>query len=359
MKRIIFATVLLAGLPASFPAAAQFQTGLKQNTNQTTDNITNTTDDIARAYDNSTYRSQRRVNDLFSGDGFTRQVNRVVNDGTDAVTGIVDDVVDDATDTVMEPIEDAVDSVGQTISCNIVGGGLSAAAGAITAIWNSGKATYGAQLAQWMTQTASNYCQGKQLATAKLQLATDRRILEYERRNNASGTADNRDGLNGMMGRSLPGMAAGGFLMNEGRIADEYNLSYPAIFEPMTPAELVAADQQFKAQERQTRILSLQIQNRSVLEQAQSIRRARDYAAEGRAGKGIRSELQAANAIQGEQLAALNSLTAATVGAQRAQIEEKMRTEALQQAANASADYFMSNLGQCQNCDINQSFLAN
>jgi hypothetical protein len=351
-KLALVAVVVVGGVS---PAAAQFQA----NTSTAVNNIGNTSDDIARAYDSSTGRSQRRLNDLLSGGGFSRTVNRVVDEGTSAVTGAVDDVVYDATDTVMSPIEDAITGVGQSISCNVVGGALSAAAGTVSAIWSGGKSTFGMQAAQWLTHQASNMCQGQQLAAAKLQLAAERRMLTEQRRMNADGATDNWNALNSMMGRQLPGMAAGGFLMNEASLGQEYGEAYPAVFAPLSPDELVTVDRNLRAQERQASILSLQSQNRVALEQAQGVARARNYAAEGRAGSGLRAELQAGNAIMGEQVAAINGLTFATMAHDRAQTETRLREEATKRAADAAATDWMKGLAECSDCTMTKTFFAN
>jgi hypothetical protein len=138
--------------------------------------------------------------------------------------------------------------------------------------------------------------------------------------------------------------------MNEASLGQEYGEAYPAVFAPLSPEQLVEVDRNLRAQERQASILSLQSQNRVALEQAQGVARARNYAAEGRAGSGLRAELQAGNAIMGEQVAAINGLTFATMAHDRAQTETRLREETNRRAANAAAEAYMSGPPTCDNC---------
>lgn len=182
---------------------------------------------------------------------------------------------------------------------------------------------------------------------------------EYHRRNIAQGTANGIPGINGMIYRTNPWLGQGGFLSTEAAIQGQYGEVYPEMFPLLTPDELLYVNEGMRDHERNSQMLSFAIQNRMVQEQRDSLMRSRDYAAAGRAGEGMRAELQAANAIGGEQVAAMNAMTAATIGAQRAQTEIRMRDEAKKVASNATAEEFMSNLSVCANCSINRPFLGN
>ncbi|UEM07636.1 hypothetical protein JL101_032505 (plasmid) [Skermanella rosea] len=321
-------------------------------------NIGDTGSNISGSVDRGAYRSQRRLEDLLSGDGITRQANRAIDGATGAVTGAIDRAIDETTDTVMQPVEDMIDGIGQTLSCNVAGAAVAGAAGIVSGIFSGGRATLGAQLAQHMTQIAGNLCLGKQLAAQRRQLEVQRRMLDLERRNIAAGTADNAAGLDGLMARTLPGLDRAGFLLSEPRIEDQYRQTYPDMFPPLPPDGLVEVEDGLRRHERDAHLRSLALQNRAVQEQAGTLGRAVDHAAAGRAGPGLRSELQAMNAIQGETIASINVLTAATVGHQRAVTEARLRDETRRTAANATAKEFMSTLAVCGNCNISRPFLG-
>jgi len=165
--------------------------------------------------------------------------------------------------------------------------------------------------------------------------------------------------VNGMINRTMPGLGQGGFLMTEDTVMGGYAEIYPDMFPPMTGEDLVGVNDAMREQQRGTYLGTFGIQNRAVQEQAASLRRSRDYAAAGRAGEGLRSELQAMNAIGGEQIAAVNSLTAATVARHRAEAEKDMREESKVAAANASVDEFMSTLTACSGCTLSRPFIGN
>jgi conjugal transfer/entry exclusion protein len=262
-----------------------------------------------------------------SGGILFRQGDQIINRVTGQVTSTVNRTIGNAVDTVVSPIEDAVSSLGDAIVCRIGGGWVSAIIGI-------------------------NVCAAKQLRVQGQQLETQRAM-------NASGTADNTAGVTGMLNRIMAGLGIAGFLSNETQVRDTYEREYPDAFAPMSGDDLVNADIQWEASTRNAEMAALELQNRAVQEQAASLERARDYAAAGRDGPGIRAELQAMNAISGEQIAAINSLTSATVANHRAETEIQLRDEARKAAANATADDFMSTLATCGNCTLNRPFLGN
>ena len=290
------------------------QTRLELGIGGVGDNIGNTDEDVWRAIENGEAGAWRRLENVLSGDGVTRQINRTVDGATGLVTDAVDDTIDTATDTVLQPVEDTVDGIGQAISCSVGGSILGGVGTVASGIFGRGKATLGAQIAQYATQTAGNLCLGRSLTV-------QRQILDYERRNNANGTADNAAGVDGLMARTLPGLGQGGFLSSEPEIRGVYEDAYPDLFPPLTAQDLIDVDGALRQHERQAHLGSFALQNRVVREQAGSLNRAREYAAAGRDGQGIRSELQAMNAIGGETIASINNLTAATVGSNRAAAE--------------------------------------
>lgn len=227
-----------------------------------------------------------------------------------------------------------------------------AVASGIAGVFTGGRATVVAQLAQQVQLIWANKCN----AQMNDSLAS---LQDYEQKNISHGAVNGIPGINGMINRTMPGLGNGGFLSAENAIRDQYGEVYPDMFPPMTGPELVEINKAMEQHEREANLNTAAIQNRAVQEQTASLTRARDYAALGRSGPGIRAELQAGNAIQGEQIAALNSLTAATVGSQRAEAEARMREEAKKKAANATTDEFMSNMTACANCNISRPFLGN
>jgi hypothetical protein len=317
-------------VPAGTPTPAPGGGGLSplgQNLNSVERNLYDTDDQFWQAVENGDAAATRRLNDLVSGGILFRQGDQIINRVTGQVTSTVNRTIGNAVDTVVSPIEDAVSSLGDAIVCRIGGGWVSAIIGI-------------------------NVCAAKQLRVQGQQLETQRAM-------NASGTADNTAGVTGMLNRIMAGLGIAGFLSNETQVRDTYEREYPDAFAPMSGDDLVNADIQWEASTRNAEMAALELQNRAVQEQAASLERARDYAAAGRDGPGIRAELQAMNAISGEQIAAINSLTSATVANHRAETEIQLRDEARKAAANATADDFMSTLATCGNCTLNRPFLGN
>lgn len=223
-------------------------------------------------------------------------------------------------------------------------------ASGVAGVFTGGRATVVAQLAQQVQLIWANKCN----AQMNDSLAS---LQEYERRNISNGAVNGAAGIDGMMSRTMPNLGSGGFLSNEAAIRNQYHMAFPDMFPPMTGDDLAAINRDITLRARQANMNEAALQNRSVQEGMGSLKRARDYAVLGREGPGIRSELQAGNAIQGEQLAALNSLTAATVGGQRAELERRLSDEAIKEASNARVDDYMANLGVCANCGINRAIL--
>jgi conjugal transfer/entry exclusion protein len=316
-------------LPSGQPTSVSGDTPslLERNFDGLASNAADTDDAFWSTVEGGDAAAMRRLNDLVSAGILVRQGNQIINRVTGQVTSTVNRTIGNAVDAVLSPVEDTVSSLGDAIICRIGGGWISALVGI-------------------------NVCAAKQL---KIQ----GRQLEIQRAMNASGTADTTAGISGLLNRILPGLGNAGFLSNETQIRNAYERQFPDAFAPMSGDDLVAADNQWADHTRNAQMAALELQNRAVQEQAGSLERARDYAAAGRDGPGIRAELQAANAIQGEQVAAINSLTAATVANHRATTEIQLRNEAKKAAANATAEEFMSNLATCGNCNISRPFLGN
>lgn len=239
----------------------------------------------------------------------------------------------------------------QMFDCTSGGASLALAAvdGVISAFFG-GRASQSAQAVQIREAVIANFC----AASMNDKLIS---LAEIELRNIAQGSVNGIPGINGMISRTTPGLGQGGFLSTEEAIRDQYRMVFPDVFPPMTGTDLASISRDIALHERQSHMNAAGIQNRSVQEGIGSLKRARDYAAAGKAGEGIRAELQAGNAIQGEQLAALNSLTAATVGGQRAELERRLSDEAIKEASNARADDYMASLGVCANCGVNRTIL--
>ncbi|UEM08186.1 hypothetical protein JL101_036140 (plasmid) [Skermanella rosea] len=327
-------------------------TQFERNVDGLANNFYNTDEAFWGAVERGEAGALRRLNDLVSGGIIVREGNQIINRATGQVTSAVGNAIGDAVDTVLQPVEDYIDSAVETVKCNIGGAVIGGAASVINGIFTGGRATLAGQISQQMTMIAGNLCMGKQLAAQQ-------RLVELAKRDNAHGTANNAAGLNGMMTRTMPGLARGGFLSSEQAITSQYGEVYPDAFPPMLPDDLVAVNQSMQDHERAAYLNSFAVQNRAVQEQADTLERARDHAAAGRAGNGIRSELQAMNAIGGEQIAAINSLTAATVANQRAAAEVQLRNDSRKAAADATAEEFMSTLTTCSNCTITRPFLGN
>ena len=339
----LLATVMAAGHALADSGASEFSIVVN--------NVNNTNEEFWYAVERREDWALRRLKELASGGVLVRQGNAVVNRVTGQVTSTVGRQIDDAIDAAFSPVEDAIDSVGQTISCSVGGAILGTAAGAVSSVFSGGKSTYGGQLAQLLQQGASNACQGKQLATANLQLE--------ELRNMNAGIGITDEGMLGQMDRSLPVMEQSGFLMTEPAIGAEIDEIYPNVFDSMTPDELIALDADLKQQGRQSHVLSFRAQNRMIQEQMAGIGRVAQHAAAGRAGDGIRAELQASNAIQGEMVASVNMLTNATVANHRAMTEVELRKETRTAAANKAADEFMSSLSRCDDCTMSKPLFRN
>lgn len=151
-------------------------TAIEKNVAGVGGNLANTDDQIVKAIQNGETGAWNQLEDFLSGKVVTKEVNKTINKGTNAVTGAIDDTMDEATDAVMDPIEDAVDSAYQSVQC-AVGGSVVAGVGSFaTAIFGGGKATLGAQVAQWSAAAAGNLCLSKQLAEQRKQLAEQRKM---------------------------------------------------------------------------------------------------------------------------------------------------------------------------------------
>lgn len=227
-----------------------------------------------------------------------------------------------------------------------------AAVDTVVSMLGGGRASQLAQGLQIKEAIIANFC----AASMNDQLLE---INEYERRNIANGTANGITGINGMIRRTEPWLNQGGFLMGETAIQQQVSRIYPEMFPLLTAEDLIGVNGEFRQRERASYLAAVALQNLAAQEQGRALARARDHAAAGRAGEGMRSELQAMNAIGGEQIVALNGLTAATLGSQRAAQESRLRDEAKVAASNASAEEFMSNLSVCTNCNISRPFLGN
>ena len=134
-------------------------------------NVGNTDAEIWRAIENGQYGAWARLEGVLSGRSVTGALDQAVNDATGAVTRPVRRAIDDAADTVLRPIEDAARGVGESIKC-AVGGSILGGVGTIASgIFGRGKATLGAQIAQYATQTAGNLCLGRQLSVQQRMVA--------------------------------------------------------------------------------------------------------------------------------------------------------------------------------------------
>lgn len=233
------------------------------------------------------------------------------------------------------------------------------AASGIAGVFTGGRATVAAQYAQQIQLMMANVCASEQNDKLQTSNENEERLIDYERRANAHGQANNSAGINSAMGKSMNTMGQGGFLTTERQIGAEVDELYPDAFPDMDPDSLIAYEQQSRMDERAAHVFSFQAQNRMVQEQAAGVERSRIYAAQGRAGEGIRSELQAANAINGELVASVNMQTNAMVANHRAMSETRLRDEAKKQAANETAQTFMSSLSRCDDCKMSKPLLAN
>lgn len=227
-----------------------------------------------------------------------------------------------------------------------------AAVDAVVSMLGGGRASQIAQALQIKEAVIANFC-----AASMNDNLID--LNEYERRNIANGPANGIPGINGMIRRTDPWLNQGGFLMGEAAIQQQVSQIYPEMFPLLSAEDLIGVNGEFRQRERASYLAAVALQNLAAQEQGRALVRARDHAAAGRAGEGMRSELQAMNAIGGEQIVAMNGLTAATLGSQRAQQESRLRDEAKVAASNASAEEFMSNLNVCTNCNISRPFLGN
>lgn len=227
---------------------------------------------------------------------------------------------------------------------------VAGAASAVAGFFTGGRSTVVAQLAQQVQLAWANKCNGEM----NDKLAS---LAEYERKNISNGSVNGIPGINGMLDRSLGGLGRGGLLSNESQVQGDYQRQFPDAFNPMSKDQLVQQNIKWDNTARTNQLNAFAIENRAMQEQVRSVGRARDFAAAGREGPGIRAELQAANAIQGEQVAAINNLTAATVASNRVAAAREMRNEAEKKAAHASVDQYMESLAVCSNCGISTPFL--
>jgi parallel beta-helix repeat protein len=227
---------------------------------------------------------------------------------------------------------------------------IAGAANTVISMIGGGRATAKGQQIQLVEMIRANLCAGEQ--NDKLEISN-----EHDRNNIAHGSANGTPGINGMLGRTSGNLERGGYLSDEDEVQSDYQRQFPNAFDPMSKDQLARRDIIWQNTVRDSRMNSFAIQNRSVQEQANGVARARDFAAAGKAGRGIRAELQAANAIQAEQVAAINNLTSATVASNRAATVERMRDETTKKAAHASVDEYMATLAVCGNCAISTPFL--
>lgn len=255
-----------------------------------------------------------------------------------------------AEDLLAQYAPDLVGLLNGGMCSSMVMDGVATAASAVSGYFSGGRATVIAQLAQQVQLLWANKCNGEMNDSL-------RSLAEYERKNISNGSVNGIPGINGMLGRSTGNFGRGGFLSNESRVQSDYQRQYPDAFSPLTKDQLVQQNIKWDNTARTNQLNAFAIENRAVQEQVRSVGRARDFAAAGREGPGIRAELQAANAIQGEQVAAINNLTAATVASNRVAAAKEMRNEAAQKAANASVDRYMESLAECSNCGISTPFL--
>lgn len=225
-----------------------------------------------------------------------------------------------------------------------------AAADSVISMLGGGRASQIAQALQIKEAVIANFC----AASMNDQLTA---INDYEMRNIAHGMINGFSDINGTIARAKVNLEHAGFMLLEDYVRGQMETTYPVMFPPMTGSDLETITWDMTVQERQAQMNATAIQNRSVQEGVRSLERGRDHAAAGKAGQGLRAELQANNAIANEQLAALNALTATTVAAQRAELERRLRDEAKTAAANARADDYMASLGVCANCGINRAIL--
>lgn len=314
------------------------------------DNLENTDEAIWRAIDGGTSRAWREITDILSGGGIARGVNRGINTATGTVTRGIRRGVNGTVDTVTQPVEDAVDAVSSAISCAVGGTVMGGVGSVLSGIFGGGRATIGGQLAGMAVDAAGNLCEARQLSVQK-------ELLKYAMLDNEGGEADPSAGIGDYLSTALPEMEAGGFLASGEDIVRDYDEAYPAMFDAMSPDDLIDTDEDLSRSARRAEMLSFQVGNRALGEQAQGLARSVEYAAMGREGPGIRAELQAGNAIQTEQVAAMNGLTAAQVAASRATAEVRLKEEAGKKAADRAAEDFMSGLARCDGCDLSGSLL--
>ena len=256
---------------------------------------------------------------------------------------LADDLIEQYTNNVVGLIKGGMCS-------SMVMDAVAVAASSVAGFFTGGRATVVAQLAQQVQLAWANKCNGEMNDSL-------RSLAEYERKNISNGSVNVSPGIEGMMSRTLPGLGSAGYLSSEQAITNQYQFAYPNAFPPMTGDDLTSINRAMTLRERQARMTAAGVQNRAVIEQQSGLNRARQFAEAGRDGPGIRAELQAGNAIQTEQLGAINSLTAATVAGQRVELERRLRDDAKTAAANARADDYMASLGVCANCGINRSIL--
>jgi hypothetical protein len=284
--------------------------------------------------------------------GLGRQITNAVLGRN--VSGLQNELVNEgilmAEDLIEQSIPPLADLMRGGLCSTVVMDGVAGAASAISGFFSGGRATVVAQGAQQVQLAWANKCNGEM----NDRLAS---LEDYERKNISHGSVNAAPGIDGMLGRITGNLGQGGFLGSEGQVQDSYGRHFPNVFGPMSKEQLVHQDIIWDDTVRDSRMNSFAIQNRSVQEQVRSVGRARDFAAAGRAGPGIRAELQAANAIQAEHVGAINNLTTTIVATNRAATVERMREETTKKAAHASVDEYMASLAQCSNCTISTPFL--
>jgi hypothetical protein len=140
-------------------------------------NVGNTDEEILRAMQGGNSQLWARMTGILSGRSVTNRANQVIDGATGAATRPIREAGDAAVNTVMQPIEDTVDTAAQSAMCSLGSAALGAAASLVSAVFSGGKATYGAQVAQWLTGISSQVCLGQQLAVQKRMVALQQRMV--------------------------------------------------------------------------------------------------------------------------------------------------------------------------------------
>jgi hypothetical protein len=242
-------------------------------------------------------------------------------------------------------------SAQMTCSSDIAGLALEAVDSVIS-VFFGGRASQSAQAVQIREAIVANFC----AASMNDNLIE---MNEMDIRNNSIGSADGIPGINGMIGETSPWMGQAGFLTPEQEIIQLYGSLYPNDQKPISTWDLMEINRQMQVHSRQADLNAAAIQNNTVDQQQQSLKRAGGYAQAAHGDPGIRAEIQATNAILGEQIGATNALTNATVASQRAEMEQRRQDEARKDAANAAASEWMAGIAKCSDCTRTHSFFAN